>query len=173
VSLASLLPAWHDFFALIGAAAATLIGAMFVVMSIGIGFLTRDRSLAIRTFLSATVVHLSTVLFGCALTMVPALDAKGFAAIAGLAGLAGAAYSGRVIRGFRQHTGTDRSDWFWYAVFPLIGYLLLLAVAALAMRDVAVSFDLFAAVLISLLDAGIRNAWDMLVFLVTQSRDPT
>jgi hypothetical protein len=57
-SLGSLIAAWHDFFSLIGTAAATLIGAMFVVVSIGIGFLTQDRAVAIRTFLTPTVTHL-------------------------------------------------------------------------------------------------------------------
>jgi hypothetical protein len=168
----SLLAAWHDFFALIGTAAATLIGAMFVVMSIGIGILTRDRSVAIRTFLTATVIHLSTVLFGCALTMVP-LDAHWLAAIGGIAGVAGIAYCGRVIYGFNQHTGTDLSDWFWYAILPLIGYAVLVASAWLGLCDTVAGVDLFAAVLTFLLIAGIRNAWDMLVFLVTQSRGPT
>jgi hypothetical protein len=172
-SPASLLAAWHDFFALIGSASATLIGAMFVVVSIGIGFLTRDRSVAIRTFLTATVTHLSTVMFGCTLTMVPALTADWLAAILGVASVAGVAYSGWVIRGFSQHTGTVLSDWFWYAIFPLIGYALLSVAAVMAERDMAVSLDLLALVLSFLLVTGIRNAWDMLVFLVTHGRDST
>jgi hypothetical protein len=172
-SPASLLAAWHEFFTLIGTAAATLIGAMFVVVSIGVGILTRGRIGAIRTFLTATVIHLSTVLFGCALTMVPAVDPHWLAAIAGIAGLAGIAYSGRLVWGFGQHSGTDRSDWFWYAIFPLIAYAVLVASAAIGLSDTALGLDLFAAVLAFLLIAGIRNAWDMLVFFVTASRDPT
>jgi hypothetical protein len=168
--LAALAPAWHDFFAIIGTAAATLIGAMFVVVSLGIGFLTRERSVAIRTFLTPTVTRMSTVLLGCALTMVPGLDGNWFAAISGLGGLAGIAYSGQVIWGFNQHEGTGHDDWFWYAIFPLAGYALLLAAAVFAMRDAVVSFDLFAAALGLLLIAGIRNAWDMILFLVTLDR---
>ena len=59
---------------ILGTASATLIGAMFVVVSIGTGFLTRDRSIGIRTFLTSTVTNLSATLFGAALTMVPGLD---------------------------------------------------------------------------------------------------
>jgi hypothetical protein len=173
VPTAPLLAAWHDFFVLIGTAAATLIGAMFVVVSIGIGILTRDRLVAIHTFFSATVIHLSTTFFGCALTMVPAVEPRWLAAIAGVAGLGGMVYSGSVIRGFDQHGGTDRSDWFWYAIFPLIGYAVLVVSACLGLRDTVAGVDLFAAVVTFMLIAGIRNAWDMLVFLVTQARDPT
>jgi hypothetical protein len=173
VSSAELLAPWHDFFVLIGSAAATLIGAMFVVVSIGIGILSRDRSVAIRVFLTTTVVHLSTVLFGCILTLVPVLTPRWQAIIAGVAGLAGVGYSVHVIWGFRQHRGTVLSDWFWYAVFPLATYGVLATAAGLGLYDTAEGLDVFAAVLAALLVAGIRNAWDMLVFLVTSSRDQT
>jgi hypothetical protein len=173
VSSAELIAPWHDFFVLIGTAAATLIGAMFVVVSIGIGFLSRDRSLAIRVFLTTTVVHLSTVLFGCMLTLVPVLTPRSQAIIAGIAGLVGVGYSVHVIWGFRQHRGTVLSDWFWYAVFPLAAYGVVAVAAGLGLYDTTEGLDLFAAVLTALLVAGIRNAWDMLVFLVTSSRDAT
>jgi hypothetical protein len=170
VSSAALIAPWHDFFILIGTAAATLIGAMFVVASIGIGILSRDRSIAIRVFLSTTVVHLSTVFFGCVLAMVPVLEPRWQAIIAGVGGLAGVGYSVHVIWGFRQHRGTVLSDWFWYAAFPLVAYAVLATAAGLGLYDTAEGLDLFAAVLTVLLIAGMRNAWDMLVFLVTRER---
>jgi hypothetical protein len=170
VSSAALIAPWHDFFILIGTAAATLIGAMFVVVSIGIGILSRDRSIAIRVFLSTTVVHLSTVFFGCVLAMVPVLEPRWQAIIAGIAGLAGIGYSVHVIWGFRQHRGTVLSDWFWYAVFPLVAYAVLATAAGLGLYNTAEGLDLFAAVLTVLLVAGMRNAWDMLVYFVTRER---
>jgi len=170
VSSAELIAPWHDFFILIGTAAATLIGAMFVVVSIGIGILSRDRSIAIRVFLSTTVVHLSTVFFGCVLAMVPVLTPRSQAIIAGVAGVAGIGYSLHVIWGFSQHRGTVLSDWFWYAAFPLVAYAVLVMAAGLGLDDTAEGLDLFAAVLTVLLVAGMRNAWDMLVYLVTRER---
>jgi hypothetical protein len=171
VSSAQLLAPWHDFFVLIGTAAATLIGAMFVVVSIGIGILSRERSLAIRVFLTTTVIHLSTVLFGSILVMVPVLAPRWQAIIAGIAGLAGVAYSAHVFWGFRQHRGTVLSDWFWYAVFPFTAYAALAGAAGLGLNDTAEGLDLFALLLTFMLVAGLRNAWDMLVFLVTSARD--
>src|SRR5207253_6895165 len=86
------LTEWHDYFMILGTASATLIGAMFVVVSIGTGFLTRDRSIGIRTFLTSTVTNLSATLFGAALTMVPALDWLWLGGIAGVVGIAGLVY---------------------------------------------------------------------------------
>ncbi len=162
---------WHEFFALIGTAAATLIGAMFVVVSIGIGFLTRDHTTATHAFLTSTVTHLSVVLFGAALTVAPRLDWVAFGTIVGIAGAGGLANSVRIIAGFRQHTGTDRSDWLWYAMFPPVAYAALLASAVAAFRGAGLSLDLLAISLAFLLLVGIRNSWDMIVFLVTLSRD--
>jgi len=163
---------WHDYFMILGTASATLIGAMFVVVSIGTGFLTRDRAIGIRTFLPSTVANLSATLFGAALTMVPALDWLWLGGVVGVVGLAGLVYSLREMLGFNQHDGADRSDWFWYTIFPVVGYALLLAAAATALRGMAVSLDLLAGALAFLLVAGIRNAWDMIVFLVTMPRPP-
>jgi hypothetical protein len=161
---------WHDFFAIIGTVSATLIGAMFVVVSLGIGVLTRDRAAAIRTFLSATVGHLSAVLLVAVLTMVPALGWVWLGAGVGIAGIAGLCFGVRIVFGFNQHAGTERSDWYWYAVFPLLGYALLLAAGGLGLRGEGISLDLLAFGLSVLLIAGIRNAWDMIVFLVTTTQ---
>lgn len=170
---APLFSAWHEFFALIGAAAATLIGAMFVVVSIGMGILSRDRFRAIGAFLSATVIHLTAVLLGSALTLVPGLDWWGFGVAAGLAGIAGLVYAANIIRGFGEHPHTGLDDWFWYAICPPVCYAALLAAGIMALRGAAASRDLFAAVVVALLLLGIRNAWDMIVFLVTRNRDTT
>lgn len=169
-SPAALLAPWHEFFMLIGAASATLIGAMFVVVSLGVGILTRDRSVAIRAFLTSTVTHLSSALLGCALTLLPTLDWTGLALAAGVAGIGGVAYSGWVLAGFRQHQGVVLSDWCWYAILPLVAYAALLGVAATAWRAAPASLDLLAAILAFLLVAGIRNAWDMVVFLMLRGR---
>jgi hypothetical protein len=170
-SPAELLVPWYPFFTLIGAASATLIGAMFVVVSLGVGVLTKDRIVAVRAFITSTVVHLSSALLGCAVTLLPALDWLWLGLLAGAAGLGGMAYSSWVLAGFRQHPGTVLSDWLWYAILPLVAYAALLAVAAMAWRAAPASLELLAAVLAFLLVAGIRNAWDMVVFLVLRAGD--
>ena len=55
------LKGWHDFYTLVGTAAATLLALMFVAASLGAGFLTDERRAATRTFMSPVVIHFSTV----------------------------------------------------------------------------------------------------------------
>ena len=85
---------------------------------------------------------------------------------------AAAMISVRVALGFREHPGVDRSDWCWYAVLPPIGYALLVAAAAAASRAMPASLDLLAAALIGFLIAGIRNAWDMTLWIVIRTPTP-
>ena len=163
------LSAWHDYFMMIGGAAATLIGAMFVVVSIGISFLTPERTAGTRTFLSSTVVSLATALFGALVTMVPGLDWWRFGAIVGSVGLIGLGFALHIAVNFRRHPGTVVSDWLWYAIVPPIGYLLFVAAAAAGLQAAPLSMELLAIALALMLATGIRNAWDILVFFATRS----
>ena len=86
------LQAWQEFYEVIGAASAALLGAMFVVASIGSGFLTQDRSGEVR-ILTPTVVQLSTVLFGCALALVPSLGWKPQGVLFGFGGPAARSFT--------------------------------------------------------------------------------
>lgn len=82
-------------------------------------------------------------------------------------------YAVDVIWGFRRYLGTALSDRLGYAVFLLAAYAALAIAAALGLYDTAEGLNLFAAFVTALLVAGIRIGWDMLVFLVTSSRDAT
>ena len=92
-SLADLLDAWHDFDLLIGTAAATLVGLMFVAASIGASvFLEKDRA-AMKAFISPTVVHFSAVLVTAMVSLIPSHDWPALAGLLALVGIPGAVYS--------------------------------------------------------------------------------
>src|SRR6266568_2551212 len=71
------LPTWQNFYVIIGTAAATLTGLMFVVMTLTARVRDRKSNEAQGAFSSPTVVHFSTVLFVAAILLmvnpVPAL----------------------------------------------------------------------------------------------------
>ena len=166
-----LLHPWHDFYVFMGTAAATLIGAMFVVASIGGGFLTRDRAPEIRAFLTPTVIHLASILLGCALMLVPGLEAPSLSVLLGLSGLAALAYSGLVGARLARRR-IDLGDRVWYAAVPAAGYAVLLAAAAMIALRAPASLYALALAMALLLIAGIRNAWDLILFFVAQPRGP-
>ena len=67
----TMLESWHDFFTLVGASAATLVGLMFVAASVGTGLFTGEKEIGLRTFLSPTVVAFGVVLASCVVGVLP------------------------------------------------------------------------------------------------------
>ena len=166
------LHAWHDFYALLGTGAATLIGAMFVVVSIGSNFLSEKHAPQIRAYMTPNVIHLSTVLVGSALIMVPALDWPAISVCFGAGGLAGFLYSGR---GVWWMAGQELLlvDRLWYGVIPMLGYAVLLAAAVLFDLRQPSGVTTLAVGPVLLLIAGIRNSWDLIVFYAQRTDGPT
>jgi hypothetical protein len=173
-SLADLLEAWHDFDLLIGTAAATLVGLMFVAASIGASvFMEKDRA-AMKAFISPTVVHFSAVLVVAMVSLIPSHDWPALAGLLALVAIPGAVYSVNLwLQLFvRRRFNIDIVDRLFYALIPVLGYLLLLLAAFVLFRQSSAGLDLLAAAQITLLLAGIRNAWDMMLWIVIRAPTP-
>jgi hypothetical protein len=170
-SLADLVEAWHDFDLLVGTAAATLVGLMFVAASIGASVFTEKSRAAMQAFISPTVVHFTTVLVIAILAVVPTHEWATLAGLLALVGLAGAIYSVKLwIQLFvHRRFDVDIVDRLFYAAIPLLGHLLLLLAAFLLLRQSEAGLDLLAAGQVTLLLAGIRNAWDMMMWIVIRA----
>jgi hypothetical protein len=138
-SLADLIEDWHDFDLLVGTAAATLVGLMFVAASIGASIYTEKNRAGMT-----------------------------LAGLVALVGAAGGIYSVNLwIQLFVQRRfDVDIVDRLFYAAIPLLGYALLLLAAFFLLRQSEAGLDLLAAAQITLLLAGIRNAWDMMIWIV-------
>jgi len=92
-------------------------------------------------------------------------------ALGGL-GAAGVVYSIRQwIRVFwTPRSRIDLADRMFYVFIPSLGYLLAVVSAVALFAHWPLSAELIAAALIVVLLAGIRNAWDMTVRVVTRSQ---
>jgi hypothetical protein len=166
-SLAELLHDWHDFYVLIGTASPVLLGLMFVALSIGTSIFDEDHRAGL-TFITSTVVHFAAVLFACLLVTIPTQGWRTLGGLLGAGGLAGSIYCGRLVIRIiiRQQFKLDLDDRLFYLLLPLLGYLLALIAAALLLVQSPASANLIAAALLTLLLAAIRNAWDMMVWIV-------
>ena len=166
---------WRDFYMLGGGAAATLIGLMFVAASISASRFTDKYLEPMRAFFSPTVAHFAAVFFVCLVSVMPGHSAESLGGVIGLGALVGLAYCGRVFGLiFRRYmTGLDWEDRAFYALSPVVGYLMLVASAALEFDALPMVANLVAAIgVIVLLAAGLRNAWDMTVWMTTRSTVP-
>ncbi len=64
----------------------------------------------------------------------------------------------------------DTVDRLWYALLPIPAYLLVMAAGLSLWRQSLVSLDMLASALVLLLLIGIRNAWDMTVWIIDRRR---
>ena len=170
-SPAELLHEWHDFYILLGTASATLVGLMFVAVSIGTSVFNEEHRAPMRAFITPTVMHFAAVLFACVVVTIPTHSWWTLGGLLATGGLAGVIYCGSILADIiiRHRFNVDLSDRLFYALLPLLGYLLALISAVLLFMQSAVSANLIAAALLTLLFAGLRNAWDMMVWIVIRA----
>src|SRR5215813_3519473 len=170
-SLAELLREWHDFYVIIGTASATLVGLMFVASSIGATVFSEESRAALAAFITPTVVHFTAVLFASLVVTIPSHSWHSLGVVLGAGGLAGVVYCGQILVEVivRHRFNVDLIDRLFYALIPMLGHLLALVAAVLLFEHSAMGADAIAAALLVLRFAGIRNAWDMMVWIVLKA----
>ena len=165
---------WHDFYTLLGTAAGTLVGLLFVAATVRSGVFSSDRPAPMRVFLSASVVHFSSVLFVSLIVMAPVESEVVLGVMVLACGFVCIVYYGLIWRDAVRDglaARIDLEDRVWYAVLPVVAYLaeaasgIMLAFGAEA-ASMALAMSLGALLLV-----GIHNAWDITVWSITQRRE--
>ncbi len=175
---ASLLTTWQNFYVIIGSAAATLTGLMFVVITLIAGARVRVSSAkasgGIATFSTPTIVHFCVALLVAAILSAPWQVLWNAGLLLGLSGLWGVTYVVIVVRRARQQTDYQPvlEDWLWHTVFPLVSYIALVVAAILLPGHPAPALFVIAAVTVLLLFIGIHNAWDNVTYIAIELSRP-
>jgi hypothetical protein len=164
-----MLDAWHEFYLLLGTAAATLTALLFVAVSVGIGIVTVERAATTRVFMSPVIVHFTLILVVSLIALAPIYSRVAFALPASLSAAAGIIFTVAILPRLFQ-ADVAWLDRFSYGLLPLLGYMTWLAAAILFWRSFEHSLEILAATLIILLIDNIRNAWDLTLYLVRQHR---
>src|SRR6266542_1499095 len=128
-----LLSNWQNFYMLIGTAAATLTGLMFVVTTLiaGIDAHLSTLNAAVSAFNTPTVVHFGIVLLLAGVLSAPWQTFLSLGLLLGLVGLGMVFYSIIVLRRMRHvpHYQSTLEDWLWYMAFPFLANVLLILAA--------------------------------------------
>jgi hypothetical protein len=172
LNLPTVVRDWHDFYGLVGTASATLVGLMFITASIGASVFSASEQEPMKAYLTPTVAHFSSLLFMCVLVLIPTQTWTSLSIGLGGLGVAGVAYSIRQwIRVFwTLHSRIDLADRLFYIFIPSFGYLLVAVSAVTLSEQRRLSAELIAAAVLVLLLAGLRNAWDMTIWIITRSQ---
>jgi hypothetical protein len=162
---APLLEHWHEFYLLVGTAAAALVALLFVAASIGAGLLTRHPGGPTRTYMSPIAFHFTSALFASAVALIPSHSRLSLGALIGLNALAGMVYAAFVLRRLFTDDIADVADRVCYGILPLLAYLAGLAAACLIFSGSVHAPEFLAATVVLLLIVNIRNAWDLMLSL--------
>jgi len=158
-----MLEGWHEFYALLGTAAAALVALLFVAISIGATVLTPETNTATRTFLSPVVFHYSAILLVSLIALMPTHSRASLVLCIGAVAVVGLAYSVFVIVRLWRSAIRDNADRLGYGGLPLVAYAGVLVATAMILKSSPTGPDVLAVALILLLLVNIRNAWDLMI----------
>ena len=163
---------WQNFYMLIGTAAATLTGLMFVVTTLIAGIETHVSTLnaGISAFNTPTVVHFGAVLMLAGILSAPWQTFSSLSLLLGLLALGMVLYLIIVLRRMWRvpNYQSTLEDWLWYMAFPLLAHVLLIVAAFVLPKNPSSALYIVGSAMMLLLLVGIRNAWDMVTFLAVE-----
>jgi len=162
---APLLEHWHDFYLLVGTAAAALVALLFVAASVGAGLLSRTSDGPTRTYVSPIAFHFTSALFVSAAALVPSHTLLTLGTLVGLNAIAGTVYAAFIMRRLFTDNIADLADRFGYGILPLTAYVAGLVAAYLIFCGSIHAPEFLAATVVLLLIVNIRNAWDLMLSL--------
>jgi hypothetical protein len=166
------LSQWQNFFMIMGTAAATLTGLMFVVTTLiaGIDAQLSTLNAGVSAYNTPIVVQFATVLLLAGIFSAPWQTLSSLSLLLGLVGLGMVFYLIIVLRRMRRvpNYQSTLEDWLWYLVFPLLAHVLLIVAALVLPENPAPALYIVGSGMILLLLVGIRNAWDMVTFLAVE-----
>ncbi len=159
-----MLAQWHEFYVLLGTAAAALVALLFVAASIGAGYLSAARGSPTHTYTSPIVFHYTFVLFMSLAALIPANTDWSLAGIIGVSAAIALGYSCFIFVRVMRGSAVDLDDRLSYGASPLAAYAAVLAASIFIFERSDVGPPLLAGALILLLLINIRNAWDLTLF---------
>lgn len=162
------LHSWYNFYMLIGTAAATLAGLMFVAISLAMNVMSGTSQEIFDLFVTPTVMYFASAVLVSALMLVPIITPTTLALVLLVVGGIGfwitVAYV-RAIIGIAKRAGDFHwSDWLGEVILPLASYPLILAAALLfAFSRSTLAFAFLALGPVTLLLSGITNTWSVVM----------
>jgi hypothetical protein len=160
-----MLADWHEFYGLLGTAAAALVALLFVAASVGANVFTAESTGATRTYMSPVVFHYTNILFLSLIALIPNQTAAWFGVTIAVAALASLGYSLFICVRVVRHSFSDLPDYLGYGLVPLLCYGAGAVAAWLLVTGHQIGLDVLAAAALLLLVVNIRNAWDLMLSL--------
>jgi hypothetical protein len=164
-----MLNAWSNFFALTGAAGATLLGLMFVVVTVGTGMSTSRKLAVARASLTPALWSFTGVLLQSMLLLVPWRTNWPHGVIFLVLGIAGVIFRIKAVRvrsSLHLKAIQTRMDWIFHNAVPVAASIILIPGGAGLIAGADWSPFVIALSVTLLLVSGIYRAWGEILVLI-------
>ena len=167
-----MLAPWHEFYALLGTAAAALVALLFVAVSIATRILTSapESRRNTATYMSPVVFHYANILFLSLIVLIPTQTWESFGIVIAAASVGSFCYSLLVMVRVHRNSISDFSDRIGYGAVPMLCYAAGLVSSWLILKEQPAGLNLLAGAALVLLVDNIRNAWDLMISLAQHDR---
>jgi hypothetical protein len=164
---------WDNFYVMIGSSAGALLGLTFVVIALAADS-KRTSPRGLRTFISPTIGHFSTVLALAGFMLVPGQTRMSLSTgyvLVSVVGLVYSIFTAVHMRRVRPSYVPVLEDWLWHVLLPIFTYASLLLVAILLWRDPRLASYSAAGALVLFLVIAVHNAWDVATSISLRKQD--
>jgi hypothetical protein len=171
-----ILHSWQNFYFMAGGAAVTLIGLMFVAISLGMHLVNDVTRESFRIFATPSIFYFVSVLLISCMMLVPNFTPTGLALVMLLGAVVGLVVTiprvVKLIQAALKHQDFDLWEWFTQIIFPPASYVLVgLGAICLLANQWSLGITSIWLATILLLMSAIANTWSLVLWIIEQVRD--
>ncbi len=156
---------WHDFYIMTGTASASLLGLLFVGLSLNLDIILRQENIRLSGLATQTFGNFVYVIFLSITMLIPGQNSLGVGIPLLIMGFYGTLTNGRaLVRAVQKPNPAWGAAYvFWRFVGPVLAFLGLLVISYYAFQSNASALYGLIAIIVFLLLVATRNSWDLLV----------
>jgi xanthosine utilization system XapX-like protein len=166
---------WQTFYFTTGGASATLVGLMFVALSLGMNLITEVSKQEFEIFVTPSIFYFVSSMLLSFLMLVPNHTPSILALVVFIGALVGTLrtvqFIWKLVRVARRNQDFNMADWLAQIILPISSYLLaLVAALCFATSQWSTGFSLLWIVVILLMITAIANTWALVIWILDQGR---
>ena len=165
------LQSWQNFYFLLGGASASLLGLMFVALSLGMSLITEETAEGAKIWVNPSVLYFALALFLSAVMLIPKNSPQMIAILLFIADCAAVVpisrYQMQLIHYVKSHDDFNLSEWTFQSILPFLSIILMfVAATCFYLRQEGYGFMELWFVMVSLIISGIYNTWSLVMSIV-------
>jgi hypothetical protein len=177
-TFSQIIGSWHDFYVTIATASATLVGLLFVAVSLHIDVLSEENVSNAQVVARETFSHFIFIIGVALVFLVPDQTPAGLGIPISIIGLIELALAIRISReAWRAQKASarapDLSNLPWRILLPQLGYVVMVAIGLTIVAGQTAGLGWLFPVILLLLSGAAASAWNLMVSLAAVKRDHT